>query len=50
MNCRHEGCGCQVAEGQEFCSDYCRDHAGEPGHGQHTCGCGHPECQAMGEV
>jgi len=44
MNCAHEGCGCQVQQG-EFCSDHCREHVvsgptGEP------CGCGHPECQA----
>ena len=44
MNCQHEGCTCQVEAGQEFCSDYCRDHASETGHGAHACGCGHPGC------
>jgi hypothetical protein len=44
MKCRHEGCTCLVEAGQEFCSDYCRDHAAETGHGTHACGCGHPGC------
>jgi hypothetical protein len=45
MNCEHAGCKCQVAEGQKFCSDYCRGHAGE-GHEAHACDCGHPACAA----
>lgn len=44
MNCQHDGCRCQAEPGTEFCSTYCREHAGEPGHGTHTCGCGHPGC------
>jgi hypothetical protein len=24
MNCQHAGCKCQVAQSQEYCSDYCR--------------------------
>jgi hypothetical protein len=43
MNCEHQGCKCQVEEGQQFCSDYCREHAGA-GHEEHRCECGHPAC------
>ena len=43
MNCGHEGCKCQVAEGEQFCGDYCRDHATET-HEAHTCECGHAAC------
>lgn len=46
MNCGHEGCTCTVEEQGGFCSDYCRDHAGEAAHGAHACECGHPECLA----
>lgn len=45
MNCGHTGCTCQAAEGQEFCSDHCRDHAAMTDHLDHTCGCGHAACQ-----
>jgi hypothetical protein len=44
-NCAHEGCRCQVAEDQEFCGDFCRDHVAGGPTGQ-PCGCGHPDCQA----
>ncbi|MGZ8636582.1 MAG: metallothionein [Actinomycetota bacterium] len=44
MKCGHEGCTCEVAQDQEFCSDHCREHVGEPAHGTHGCGCGHPGC------
>jgi hypothetical protein len=45
MNCGHEGCTCQVEAPDQFCSDYCREHAGHtPGEG-HACECGHPDCQ-----
>jgi hypothetical protein len=43
MNCQHEGCKCQVEQGQEYCSEYCRQHSAE-GHEGHTCDCGHPAC------
>lgn len=45
MNCMHTGCLCQAAEGQEFCSGYCRDHAALTEHAEHACGCGHAACQ-----
>src|ERR1700730_14908655 len=44
--CPMEGCNCAVPEGQEYCSDYCKEHQA---HGGHECGCGHagsPEAQA----
>lgn len=44
QNCAHEGCGCQVSEG-EYCSDFCREHVASGPTGE-SCGCGHPECQA----
>ena len=44
MNCGHTGCRWQVAEGEAFCSDYCRDHSAGAGHEQHSCACGHPAC------
>jgi hypothetical protein len=44
MNCQHAGCRCQVEQGQEFCSDHCREHAGMADHGEHACECGHAAC------
>jgi len=46
MRCGHEGCTCQVELSGDFCSDYCREHAGDADHGAHSCECGHPQCQA----
>jgi hypothetical protein len=43
MNCQHAGCRCQVEQGQQYCGDYCRQHATE-GHEEHACECGHPDC------
>ena len=43
MNCQHQGCRCQAEDGG-LCSDYCRQHAGEAGHGEHACECGHAGC------
>lgn len=40
--CKHHGCVCEVAEGAEFCSDYCRDHSTHED--THRCECGHPGC------
>ncbi|HEU4526777.1 MAG TPA: hypothetical protein VFT80_02475 [Actinomycetota bacterium] len=48
MMCTHMGCRCDVAEGQEFCGDYCREHAAETEHAAHECECGHPACQMQG--
>lgn len=46
MDCQHEGCRCQVSDG-EFCSDYCREHVKhDEGVAAHGCGCGHAECTA----
>lgn len=47
MQCGHEGCTCQVEQSGGFCSDHCREHAGDTGHDAHACECGHPQCQAM---
>jgi hypothetical protein len=44
MNCQHAGCTCTVEQGQEFCGDYCREHAAGGGHETHACECGHPGC------
>jgi hypothetical protein len=45
MQCGHEGCTCSVAQADGFCSDHCREHAGDTGHDAHACECGHPECE-----
>lgn len=45
MNCMHGGCLCEVRSEEEFCSDYCRNHATEAEHAEHDCGCGHDACQ-----
>jgi hypothetical protein len=47
MRCQHEGCRCDVSEGQGFCSDYCTQHASESGQGSHACECGHPQCASQ---
>ena len=44
VNCQHMGCRCQAAEGQEFCGDYCREHAADAAHEEHRCECGHDAC------
>jgi len=47
--CQHEGCGCEVEAGNQYCSEFCRQAAEQPDvdelevHGG-NCGCGHPEC------
>lgn len=46
MTCGHDGCKCRIEQAGDFCSDHCREHAGDAGHGAHACECGHPECQA----
>lgn len=45
LMCGHEGCTCEVEAEVGFCSDYCREHAGDTNHGTHICGCSHPQCQ-----
>jgi hypothetical protein len=44
MNCQHMGCGCEAEQGEEFCGDYCREHAGDAAHEEHRCECGHDAC------
>jgi len=45
MQCAHEGCRCQAED--DYCSDYCREHAGSAEHAEgHSCGCGHDACTA----
>jgi hypothetical protein len=44
MTCLHEGCTCETDRDQEFCSDYCLDHAGREDHAGHGCECGHAGC------
>jgi hypothetical protein len=53
--CAHEMCGCEAPEGQEHCSDFCRQATAPGGMesmGADTgsgddCGCGHDACKAM---
>lgn len=44
--CMHEACTCVATQG-EFCSDYCREHAG---HEELTCGCGHRDCAGTADA
>lgn len=44
--CMHEACTCAATQG-EFCSDYCREHAGQE---ELTCGCGHRDCAGTAEA
>jgi hypothetical protein len=48
MSCQHMGCKCQVEAGQDFCGDYCSQHAGDMDHEEHRCECGHPACSMAG--
>jgi hypothetical protein len=48
MNCQHMGCMCMVEPGQDFCSEYCGQHAGDPAHEEHRCECGHAACSMVG--
>lgn len=44
--CKHQGCGCSVPSGEEFCSEHCRSattNARVEDRG--SCTCGHAECQ-----
>lgn len=45
MNCLHTGCLCAVEQAQQFCGEYCREHAADTEHADHACACGHAECQ-----
>ena len=45
--CGHIGCHCMTNE--QFCSDFCREHATEASNTgpQFDCGCGHDACKAV---
>jgi hypothetical protein len=47
MRCMHTGCTCEVDPGEDFCSEYCREHSAGAGHEDHVCECGHPACTPM---
>jgi hypothetical protein len=42
--CGYGPCGCEVATGQKFCSDGCRDLAGMSSQSSMRCGCDHSSC------
>lgn len=42
MDCAHDGCTCLVADGDDFCSDFCRGHRSD--HDPMDCECGHADC------
>ena len=39
--CKHEGCSCMAAEGQDYCSPSCHDARDVT---DIMCNCGHPDC------
>jgi hypothetical protein len=41
--CAHLGCECRVANGVQFCSDYCESVGDRP---SIACECGHGACAA----
>ena len=41
--CAHIPCGCPVAERADYCSESCKEVINTT-----DCGCGHPECHAVG--
>jgi len=46
--CAHEGCVCEVSNGQTYCGPYCATAAAEAvvHHEPGPCQCGHPDCRA----
>ena len=45
--CAHDGCSCEVNEGQTYCSPSCeRADAETQATGDGRCNCGHPDCAA----
>jgi hypothetical protein len=48
--CNRAGCECEVAKGEDYCGDYCRQ---EPYYGLesrlHTCRCGHDACGSVSD-
>jgi hypothetical protein len=49
MKCAHQMCGCDAAEGQEYCSDFCKNPSGDM-EGGSDCGCGHAACRQMAQM
>jgi hypothetical protein len=49
MKCAHQMCGCDAAEGQEYCSDFCKNPTGDM-EGGSDCGCGHAACREMSQM
>jgi hypothetical protein len=47
--CAHEGCTCEIREGQTYCGPYCATAAAETDvhHEQGRCECGHDACRAV---
>jgi len=43
--CAHEGCVCEVIDGQTYCGPYCASSAGETVVTDQPCGCGHDVCE-----
>ena len=44
MRCSHHGCACDVADGERYCGDICREHGEAADHEEHACDCGHAAC------
>jgi hypothetical protein len=43
--CAHPDCTCTVAEGEEYCSDYCMENMrADSTKDEEGCGCGHADC------
>jgi hypothetical protein len=49
--CAHPNCTCTVAEGEEYCSDYCLENMrADSADEDEACGCGHAECTSKEAV
>lgn len=44
--CGHAACTCAATE-DDYCSEYCREHAGDED--PSLCECGHPGCAGAGD-
>lgn len=42
--CAHPACNCQAPEGEDYCSEFCKD-AGDMT--EISCNCEHPECKPL---
>jgi hypothetical protein len=50
MLCGHEGCRCEIDDGEDYCSNHCQEHSDDLDHSTHRCECGHAACEdAQGE-